>query len=545
FFFAGYVPLYYLLVKNNFDYINCNNAPSLKSLTFKNKNWPGLFFIFFLSFYAGIFVISNYLIILSLIGIAYSTLNAAVFSLACFLLFCAIIITDRKNKQKVTLNSHRRQYDYNSLSVTGLEDKKTAGCILFFKKPWLEKSLFALSWLFIFICFLVVVFFAFLFPVRFWDAISCWSLKGRAFFIDGGLLPFYTFHNYEFSHLSYPLYIPLSQTWIYTWLGYADERLVKIIFPMFYLSLISIFYFCFRKKYSRLLSSALVLIIAGLPVVMDHGYLEYTNLIFAIILFIAVYLFAESLRSQGKGYILASAIFFTILAQIRSEGAFFLAIFLASNIFYIIFKAFKEKRQAKKYKGIEIKKPGMNAANAVFYATMPPAVAAFLMIPWQILKKAANIPFISNEWARLSLGGNGTGLPGLKNFKDFLVSLNAGGSISFDITDASKALFSQLAYSAYDSARAFLGSSYGIVWVALGILFFLNIKKMFLQTGWVYPLFIIPGFIMLFISLCIIPEFIWSADRYVLHFLPLTYFWILYNLPLFKNMNGRKNTSPL
>ena len=59
---------------------------------------------------------------------------------------------------------------------------------------------------------LAVLFFALLFPIRFWDAISCWSLKAKAFFIDKNIFTFYLDHDYGFAHNSYPVYLPLIQT---------------------------------------------------------------------------------------------------------------------------------------------------------------------------------------------------------------------------------------------------------------------------------------------------------------------------------------------
>jgi len=496
FFFAGYIAIYFLLLKKERP-AYCDAGGTMPgcgseiagTVYSRPASFSQSLFIFFLSFYAGIFIISNFLMLLSMSKVKFSFLIAAIFTATCFLVFCIILIYKKLNN-------------------------KTPSCFKDVKNVTCGKTshiLTAVTWFFIALCFAAVLFFTFLFPIRFWDAISCWSIKGRAFFIDGSITNFYAAHNYDFSHLSYPLYIPLSQTWIYMWLGYADERLVKILFPLFYLSLIFVLYYCFRKKFNKLASSLFVLMLCGLPVAMDHGYLEYTNLVFAIILFVAVYFFYLHVRNDmhlpkySRTYSLrllfTSALFFTMLAQIRSEGILFLVIFFISSTIFGI----------RKY--IKIKKAERNCF--IYSIFIPPVLSLILSLPWQVLKRILGLGIASTEWAELF-----SSAPAQKQ--------------AFDFAHASGAILSQFFYSAYDSARAFLGSSYGIIWAVLLILLIINIKKVFTGPNLVFAVFIIPGFIALFISLGLIAEFAWSTERYMLHLLPLTYFWILYNLPLFK-----------
>jgi len=538
FFFAGYIAIYFLLLSkkqilfNDAGRTTPDYGPGSCNAGYRQAApFSHALFIFFLSFFTGIFIVSNLLMLLSLLKIKFSFLIALVFTAVCFLGFCIIIIYEKiHNKAAVYFREAK-------------EDPAAKTALI----------LTAVTWFFIALCFAAVLFFTFLFPIRFWDAISCWSLKGRAFFIDGSITGFYTEHSYGFAHLSYPLYIPLSQTWIYIWLGYADERLVKILFPLFYLSLIFILYYCFNKKFTKLLSSAFVLMLCGLPVAMDHGYLEYTNLIFAVTVFIAVYFFYLYIqqgmhifkygKANGLKPLFTSALFFTILSQVRTEGVLFMIIFFIANTVYGLKKYIdviktpgriyaessrsnpesKGFIQAENYpQGKEGKYNLKTAPSCFIYSILiPPFFSIILALPWQAIKRILGLNVASTEWTNLflSLGQN---------------SQEGYAIQAFDFAHASGAMVSQLFYSAYDSARAFLGSSYGIIWAVLLILAIAYIKKMFSGPNWVFPIFIIPGFIALFISLGLIPEFAWSTERYVLHLLPLTYFWILYNLPLFK-----------
>jgi hypothetical protein len=244
-FFIGYLPVYFLLLKDN-------NA----ALQFRNI--AGRFFIFFISFYTGIFISSVYLMVLSLLGFKYNLLHMILFSLI-FFLFSLYFLISKEIRIVKSRNSKKPNNPENSVQKntslfngnnTGIETRSDSK----FKSKFSNKSInifnkivFSILLFFTTFNFLVVLFFALLFPIRFWDAISCWSLKGRAFFIDKSIIPFYISHQYQFSHLSYPLYLPLTQTWIYLWLGRINENLVKIIFPIFYLSVLFIFYYLFRN----------------------------------------------------------------------------------------------------------------------------------------------------------------------------------------------------------------------------------------------------------------------------------------------------------
>ena len=579
-FFIGYVPVYFLFEykkerqkgykkdintgDNTVDHNQHNKVSGFSGFYgngdfFDNHNISKQIFIFFISIYFGSFIISNYLILLSLLNIKFSFLNIAVFSLVFFAAFIFIQVLKFKKVKQVSANEHQKEN-------RGVQKEKTGKIYLAFQ------AIFAF---FIFINSCVVVFFTFLFPIRFWDAISSWSLKGRAFFLDGSVLPFFTQHNYDFSHLSYPLYISLSQTWVYIWLGETNETLVKVIFPLFYLSLIFIIYYLLRKEVKRLYAVISVFILSALPVIMDHGYLEYTNLIFSVILLSGVYYFyiyilknsesqkndnlhnqiiqnqtaqsqyARALLTQNQDIkvqalkagqnirgnlknLIISAVFFAILASIRTEGIFFLVIFLIINTAYNLVVLFKRRSNLK------------ICPNTVLVAAVSiilPAVLLFLLLsPWAVLQAKLNISGASTEWVPVIDGLK----DGLKNiFKGSLPGgLNEISSL-FSFNNAFNAFAGEFLFSKFDSAWAFLGSSYGIVWIALAVMAAFNFKKLFKAFNWIFFVFLTAGFIALFISLGFIPEFAWSTERYMLHLFPLAYFWIirsyLSNTILFKS----------
>lgn len=713
-FFTGYTPVYFLFeFKKNSNNANSFDGPGI-------SRW---FFIFFISIYLGFFIISNYLILLSLLNIRLDFFSAAILSLVFCIAFIFIRILEFKKTRSIKFaesfsdsagsqkgsqgrdndknnqkeeNNKFNQENFKGRAIDGgncqaeennnnsqkndnerLIDsgdsqagENNSDCPKE-KSNKISTALQAVFAFLIFINFCVVSFFTFLFPIRFWDAISCWSLKGWAFFIDASVIPFYTQHQYTFTHLTYPLYISLSQTWIYIWLGEINETLVKVIFPLFYLSLIFIVYYLLRKEIKRLYAVISVFILSTLPVIMDHGYLEYTNLIFSVILLLGVYYFyvyfikmhknliddnlqnqnfqnhpvssqpaqeqnmqnqpagneaiqpqakkqhylqnqstqnqpfrSEAIQQQAQKQqsaqnhstlkqalqpgqnmrynlknLIIPAAFFTILTSIRSEGLLFLIIFLLINTVYslaALSKRLSAQRTGKYHtfchtlnhassnldskkekpasdekfsKTVDIKdavdakdakdfkddvdakdikeqrsKMQHSAVWVIFSIMLPVSIVLFLLVPWIVLQSTLHISGASAEWLPIIAGLKG----GLKN-------IAAGGATSnfneilplFNFKNAFGALAGEFLFSKFDSARAFLGSSYGVAWAALAVMAAFNFKKLFKAFNWVFFVFLSAGFIALFISLGFIAEFAWSTERYMLHLFPLAYFWVI------------------
>ena len=69
-----------------------------------------------------------------------------------------------------------------------------------------------------------------------WDGLTVWELKARYAFLNQGVIPSQYFSDpaRQFSHPEYPLLLPLTETWLYLWLGDCDQFWVKLLFPIWY-----------------------------------------------------------------------------------------------------------------------------------------------------------------------------------------------------------------------------------------------------------------------------------------------------------------------
>ena len=264
---------------------------------------------------------------------------------------------------------------------------------------------------------------------------------------------------------------------------------------MLLISLIFTLYYLFRQRIKKLLSILLVFIVSVLPIIVDHGYIEYTNLLFSVSLLLAVYFFYIAKTMKGKtSFLILSAVFFSICAMARSEGVLYALLFIIINLFFFISGIIRDRRSIK---------------NIISFF-LPIAVFIIFLALWYLLKLKLGLPFLSTEWHEF-------------------ISSSFGHIDITGLREAARAIGSQIILSLYDSTRAVFGSFYGPVWILLLIAMFFNLKSHFRNFSWIFFVFLSFGFISIFVSLASVPDFINSTERYVLHLFPTAYYWIMSN----------------
>jgi hypothetical protein len=503
-FFLGYAPVYFLL-------------PGESGFKAGSRTVSGSFFIFFISLFVGSLIAGWVLTLLSLADVSFSRniiygTGAVFFAFYVYNLLSARFRSgERKRINRLERDmlwarvSARKRQDDKEDAGRPAKDYYLPGAVQGRKRTPEKRTVRILFIVFIFLIIInfgIVVFLAVLFPVRFWDAISCWSLKGKAFFIDGIINNFYTEHEYSFSQLSYPLYLPLIQTWLLGWMGDVNENLLKLIFPIFYGSLLFTLYYLFRQRIKKLISIILVFIVSLLPVIVDHGYIEYTNLLFSVIMLLAVYFFCLSRKMKGRtGFLALAAVFFAIMSLTRSEGMIYAFIFIMINIFFTLPGIIK----------------GTDRAKNLINLLMPPVLLALFLLPWYLLKIKLGLPLLSEEWY------------------SFLNGVIAGTE-TLEPVRAVSAMGMQVLLSVYDSTRAVFGSFYGPVWIILFIVMLMSIKRQFRNFGWIFFVFLSAGAVSIFLSIAAVSDFVNSTERYMLGLFPTAYYWVMSN-SIGKNIN--------
>jgi hypothetical protein len=71
-----------------------------------------------------------------------------------------------------------------------------------------------------------------------YDGLVLWELKATLLLSNGGVMPagYFADVGANYPHPHYPLYLPLTEAWIYEWLGHRDQGLLKLLFPLYYLT---------------------------------------------------------------------------------------------------------------------------------------------------------------------------------------------------------------------------------------------------------------------------------------------------------------------
>jgi hypothetical protein len=168
-------------------------------------------------------------------------------------------------------------------------------------------------------------------PMDSFDSIGNFAFKAKLFFIKG-YIPYELFLNrsIDIQHPDYPLHVPLSETWVYMFLGKWNDLLVKALFPMFLLSLLIIFYFTLKRVIGKRFALISTFFLATIPHFLNYatiGYADFTLTMFYSASFFYIFLWISHKR-ENKYLFLASCL--AVLAVwTKHEGVMFLCI----NIF--------------------------------------------------------------------------------------------------------------------------------------------------------------------------------------------------------------------
>jgi len=81
----------------------------------------------------------------------------------------------------------------------------------------------------------VVLWFSLHNTLRF-DGVAVWEIKARLAEVHQGTIPaeYYRDVTRAWSHPLYPPFLPLTEGWVYRWVGHPDQQAIRLLFPMFF-----------------------------------------------------------------------------------------------------------------------------------------------------------------------------------------------------------------------------------------------------------------------------------------------------------------------
>jgi hypothetical protein len=164
-------------------------------------------------------------------------------------------------------------------------------------------------------------------PMESYDSIAIYALKSKIFYLAGMIPPdFFRNFSYFVPHVEYPLLIPLAETQFYTFLGSFNDLPVKIIFPLYYLALLTIFYSVSRRILKRRASLFFAFLLATIPQVTDFATNGYADIPFAFYCCASFFYLYMWLKDK-RGAVLALSFMLSMAAiWTKAEGLMFAAI---------------------------------------------------------------------------------------------------------------------------------------------------------------------------------------------------------------------------
>ena len=159
-----------------------------------------------------------------------------------------------------------------------------------------------------------------------WDGLVIWEFKARLAYLGGGSLPvgYFSDPTRGWSHPEYPQLLPLTESWLYAWLGGPHQGYAKIIFALFYTVALGLLY----SGASRLGGHSWRGLVAGfllffLPMAVigegsaTSGYADFPLAVFY--LGSAIYL-AEYVETGERGALALAGALAALLPWVKQEG---------------------------------------------------------------------------------------------------------------------------------------------------------------------------------------------------------------------------------
>ncbi len=161
-------------------------------------------------------------------------------------------------------------------------------------------------------------------PLVSWDALSTNVFKAKVLFYEQA----FTF-NSRLPHPEYPLFIPLLEFWVNAFYGVWSDQLVKGLFPLFYVSFLTVQYFFLRQYVGRTWAAAAAALTVCANLFSYHAAIAYRDLPLATMNCCAVFTLLLWRKERFGGWLIAASIFSGLTALTKSEGIVYVLIHLS------------------------------------------------------------------------------------------------------------------------------------------------------------------------------------------------------------------------
>lgn len=312
-------------------------------------------------------------------------------------------------------------------------------------------------------------------PLESYDAVAIYAVKAKIFYLAGSVpKDFFSAFKDAIPHIEYPLLLPLSETYFYTFLGNMNDLLVKMIFPLYYVSLIAIFYCVLRRCMARKESLVFTFLMATIPQFAEYatnGYADFILTFYYSASFLCLFLWT---RERHRGFVYLSLLFSALSLWAKTDAI----ILIIANMLAVAVYLSAIDRQSLK--------------GGLFYI----ASSALLVAAYLSIKRSIGIA-LSGDFI-------------VKSFPDI-------GRIPLIL---------------YKYQIEFFGpKKWNISWIIFLFLFFINLRKAFSKNLNFISSVIVMAFLgYTFVYMVTPQDLSWhlskSVSRLFIHFLPVVILWI-------------------
>lgn len=216
-----------------------------------------------------------------------------------------------------------------------------------------------------------------------WDGLMNFEFKARIAFENDpvGRLPlaYLSDRSRTWSHASYPLLVPMTEQWVYAWIGSAHQGFVKPLFPGFYLSLAGLFYGALRRVMPRSPALAGVVALGLLPCLAigpGAAISGYADVPLAASAFGAVAFAYLGLRTGARDYLVLAGLLLSVAVWTKREGLILAAYIIAAVVIASFAPARHRSQQVPTVRGVR-------------WLVLAPAIVAG---SWELLQRRVVVP---------------------------------------------------------------------------------------------------------------------------------------------------------
>ena len=154
-------------------------------------------------------------------------------------------------------------------------------------------------------------------PIKDWDALTLYDMRGRIFAETGIMNEAFKIDRY---YLAYPLYTSIEHAWVYI-LGMKNPL---FLYSLNYIFFVIAFYFLIKRIVNKYIALGVAFIIASSLEIFTHSQTAYTNLPYAIYYSLGIIYFYYYLSRKEVGCLILSALFVGLSTWIRSGEPFWI-----------------------------------------------------------------------------------------------------------------------------------------------------------------------------------------------------------------------------